>query len=104
MKITLARALAIVFGLFLLFPAPNSATCAGDGGGGTGGMGGTRVTNESYRVPWKVVQPSDPPLGQGLAVYWIPSSPVEFDESSLRFSRILSVYSQQCVTMRVADV
>jgi tetratricopeptide (TPR) repeat protein len=66
-------------------------------------MGGG-ATNETYRVPWKVIQPSDPPPSEGLAVYWLPSSQAELEKSSLRFSRILSTYSQQCVTLGIVDL
>jgi len=78
------------------------ATCGGGGGGGMGGMGGG-VSQETYPVPWKLIQPQDPPVSQGLVVYWFPSSQTEIEKSSLRFSRTLSVYSQQCVTMGIAD-
>ncbi|HEY6348276.1 MAG TPA: tetratricopeptide repeat protein [Candidatus Angelobacter sp.] len=81
------------------------ATCGGGGGGGMGGMsgGGSGSNQETYPVPWKLVQPSDPPPAQGLAVYWLPSSQAELEKSSLRFSRILSLYSQQCVSMGIVD-
>lgn len=36
-------------------------------------------------------------------VYWIPSTPEEVQKSSLRTSRVLSLYSAQCVAMEVAD-
>src|SRR5262249_42645475 len=39
----------------------------------------------------------------GLVVYWFPTSQTEIEKSSLRFSRTLSVYAQQCVTMGIAD-
>lgn len=80
------------------------ATCGGGGGGGMGGMGGGGGTaQETYPVPWKLIQPSDPPPAQGLAVYWLPSSQAELEKSSLRFSRVLATYSQQCVTMGIVD-
>lgn len=82
------------------------ATCGGGGGGGMGGMGGGSgmgTPQETYPVPWKLIKPEDPPLAQGLAVYWFPSSQQEIDKSSLRYSRTLSLYSQQCVTMGIAD-
>ncbi|HEY6251971.1 MAG TPA: hypothetical protein VI685_18595, partial [Candidatus Angelobacter sp.] len=69
------------------------ATCGGGGGGGMGGMGsGSGSSQETYPVPWKLVQSSDPPPAQGLAVYWLPSSQAELEKSSMRFSRILSLY------------
>jgi len=66
-----------------------------------GGMSGGNI--QTYPVPWKVVQPSDPPLQQGLAVYWLPSSQKELEASSLRFSQTLSGYATQCVTMGIVD-
>lgn len=89
--------------VFLTVVPQEWATCGGGGGGGMGGMGGGMSQQETYPVPWKLVQPSDPPLAQGLAVYWLPSSQAELEKSSLRFSRILSVYSQQCVSMGIVD-
>jgi len=81
------------------------ATCGGGGGGGTGGMGSMGgMTETVFPVPWKVVTGGDG-LPQGsLAVYWFPASQVELEKSSLRNSRTLSLYSQQCVLMGVADV
>lgn len=68
-----------------------------------GGMGGGGSVDQTYPVPWKVIQPSDPPPSQGLAVYWLPTSQAELEKSSLRFSRVLTTYSQQCVTMGIVD-
>ena len=78
------------------------ATCGGGGGGGMGGMGGG-TPEKVYQVPWKVMAASDPPLKEGLAVYWFPSSQQEIDRSSLRNSQMLSLYSTQCVTMAIVD-
>jgi hypothetical protein len=47
--------------------------------------------------------PDAPPLTEGLVVYWFPSSVQEFQKSSLRTSRILSLYASECVAMEVAD-
>jgi tetratricopeptide (TPR) repeat protein len=80
------------------------ATCGGGGGGGTGGMsGGSAAAPEVYPVPWKVVQAPDQPDPAGLAVYWFPASQNELEKSSLRNSRILSLYASQCVALGVAD-
>lgn len=70
-----------------------------------GGPGGAAAdtTEPTYPVPWKVIQPSDFPPSQGLGLYWLPSSQVELQRSSLRFSRILTTYSQQCVAMGLID-
>ncbi|HKE31871.1 MAG TPA: hypothetical protein VKD65_09115, partial [Candidatus Angelobacter sp.] len=96
-----ARLLSVIL-VVLMLVSQEWATCGGGGGGGMGGMGGG-VSQETYPVPWKLIQPQDPPVSQGLVVYWFPSSQTEIEKSSLRFSRTLSVYSQQCVTMGIAD-
>src|SRR5579863_709498 len=98
------RLLSFVLIVLMLIPQEIWATCGGGGGGGMGGMGGGGGTSQqTYPVPWKLVQPTDPPLSQGFAVYWLPSSQAELEKSSLRFSRILSTYSQQCVVMGIVD-
>jgi len=53
-------------------------------------------------VPWKIWQQSSAP-NKGLVLYWFPASDTELKKSSLRNSRLLTVYSSQCVTMTVAD-
>jgi tetratricopeptide (TPR) repeat protein len=101
----LARLLSLVL-IILMLTSQEWATCGGGGGGGMGGMGGGSgmgTPQETYPVPWKLIKPEDPPLSQGLAVYWFPSSQQELEKSSLRFSRTLSLYSQQCVTMGIVD-
>jgi len=50
-----------------------------------------------------VVRPPNALPDGGLAVYWFPSSVVEFQKSSLRNSRTLSLYASQCVAMGIAD-
>jgi tetratricopeptide (TPR) repeat protein len=103
MKKPLARIFAL-FSVLLLLPAPDWATCGGGGGGGTGGMRtGGADEQQVYQVPWKLVKPSDAPTSGGLVVYWFPTSGEEFQRSSLRNSRSLSLYAAQCVTMGVAD-
>jgi tetratricopeptide (TPR) repeat protein len=62
-----------------------------------GGGGGSEAP--VYRVPWK--SPTAPPAG-GLVLYWFPASQKEIDNSSLRESRILSVYASQCVSLQAA--
>jgi tetratricopeptide (TPR) repeat protein len=69
--------------------------------GGMGGGGG--ISTPVYKVPWKIIQPQDPPLKDGLAVYWLPASQNEFEKSSLNFSQTLADYATQCVTMGVVD-
>jgi tetratricopeptide (TPR) repeat protein len=98
--------LTTLFMALLLLPAPDWATCGGGGGGGMGGMrsgGGMPSDEQVYQVPWKVVKPDDAPVASGLLVYWFPSSVQEFQRSSLRNSRSLSLYASQCVTLGVAD-
>ena len=106
MKTQLSRALAtILIVLFSLSPA--WATCGGGGGGGTGGVGGGSKGAEGpdpavYMVPWKIWEAAKAPHS-GLVLYWFPATNDEIKKSSLRASRILTLYSSQCVAMTVAD-
>ena len=105
MKTQLSRALAaILIVLFSLSPA--WATCGGGGGGGTGGVGGgNRPEGPApavYKVPWKLWEARSAP-NKGLVLYWFPASDNEIKKSSLLASRILTLYSAQCVAMTVAD-
>jgi hypothetical protein len=101
-----ARSLTVLLiTLFALSPA--WATCGGGGGGGgggtTGGSGGSGGTAaETYPVPWKLRDEKTPPA-KGLVLYWFPASKDEIKKSSLRFSRTLSLYASQCVSMELAD-
>jgi tetratricopeptide (TPR) repeat protein len=105
MKKRLSRAIAAV--LMVLFSmSPAWATCGGGGGGGTGGVGGGG-RNEGpaptvYKVPWKMWETRTTP-NKGLILYWFPATQTEVDKSSLRASRILTLYAAQCVTMTIAD-
>ncbi|HEY2823193.1 MAG TPA: tetratricopeptide repeat protein [Candidatus Acidoferrum sp.] len=101
-----ARSLALLMIALLLASAPQSwATCGGGGGGGMGGMsgGGSGAAAMTYRVPWRVIQPTDTPPSEGLLLYWFPTSQQELEKSSLNFSRDLSVYATQCVTLGILD-
>src|SRR5215213_10463830 len=105
MKTQLSRALAtILIVLFSLSPA--WATCGGGGGGGTGGVGGgNRPEGPApavYKVPWKLWEARSAP-SKGLVLYWFPASNDEMKKSSLLASRLLTLYSAQCVAMTVAD-
>jgi tetratricopeptide (TPR) repeat protein len=105
MKTQFSRALAtLLIGLFSLSPV--WATCGGGGGGGTGGVGGGGRSEGPapvvYKVPWNMYEPRTAPH-KGLVLYWFPASDNELSKSSLRWSRILTLYSAQCVTMTVAD-
>jgi tetratricopeptide (TPR) repeat protein len=107
MQKQISRLMAISM-VLLLLPVPDWATCGGGGGGGTGGMrsgggSGSMGDQQVYQVPWKLVKPDETPNAGGLVVYWFPSSAQEFQRSSLRNSRSLSLYASQCVTMGVAD-
>jgi len=64
-------------------------------------MGG--VDEPVYRVPWKIAKSGDAAPKEGLIVYWFPSGQRELDNSSLRNSRILSLYAGQCVGLEVVD-
>jgi tetratricopeptide (TPR) repeat protein len=84
------------------------ATCGGGGGGGMGGMSrgnsaDMSASQPTYPVPWRIIEPTDPPLKEGLAVYWLPASQNELDRSSLHFSQLLSSYATQCVTLGIVD-
>jgi len=105
MRTQFSRLIAVLM-VLLLLPTPDWATCGGGGGGGTGGMrsgSGGMGDEQVYQVPWRLVKPDDAPTVGGLVVYWFPSSSEEFQRSSLRNSRSLSLYASQCVTMGVAD-
>lgn len=105
MKTQLSRLLAtILITLFALSPA--WATCGGGGGGGTGGVaGGNSGAGPAptvYNVPWQMWEARNAPQ-KGLVLFWFPASNDEVKKSPLRTSRILTLYSAQCVTMRVGD-
>ena len=105
MKTQLSRALATI--LIVLFSmSPVWATCGGGGGGGaggaTGGNNGAGPAPVVYKVPWKMWEARAVP-NKGLVLYWFPVSNDELKKSSLLTSRILTLYSAQCVTMTVAD-
>jgi tetratricopeptide (TPR) repeat protein len=108
MKTPIARSMAVLMILLLLASAPQSwATCGGGGGGGMGGMSGGMApgmapTEQVYHVPWRLITAQDPPVS-GLIVYWVPTGQEELKKSSLLFSRSLSLYASQCVTMGVVD-
>jgi tetratricopeptide (TPR) repeat protein len=88
------------------------ATC---GGGGGGGMGGTMPRNsmssmsgpssqpqpQAYVVPWKTVAANDKPLSTPIVVIWFPADADEIDQSELNVSRMLTLYSAQCVGLQL---
>ena len=87
--------------VFFFSVSPVFATCGGGGGGGVGGMS-SGGTERVYYVPWRVRDPKDP-AALGLVLYWFPASVEEVKKSSLRESRVLSLYAAQCVSMEIAD-
>jgi tetratricopeptide (TPR) repeat protein len=109
MKPFLLRLTAIL--LVAVISAPQLwATCGGGGGGGMGGMsapsmgvGAGMPAQQVYNVPWRVRVPELPPVTAGLVLYWFPSSVQEVQKSSMRTSRVLSLYSEQCISMEIAD-
>ena len=89
----------MIFGL-----TPARATCGGGGGGGDGGVSSGGGANPIvYHVPWRIRAPQDPPVTAGLILYWFPASDQEVQKSSLRSSRLLSLYATQCISMELAD-
>ena len=105
MKSQLSRPLA-TFLIILFSLSPAWATCGGGGGGGTGGVaGGPRNEGPAptvYNVPWKIWEARTAP-NKGLVLYWFPATNDEVKRSPLNASRILTIYSGQCVAMTVAD-
>ncbi len=63
---------------------------------------GSGPTPIVYHVPWKIWAPNTTP-DKGLVLYWFPKTTEETQKSSMLTSRILSLYSGQCVSMEVAD-
>ena len=104
MKTKFARSIAVAL-LALFFAQSSFATCGGGGGGGGGGMSSNSGGGNSapvYHVPWKIRKATDA-AAAGLILYWFPASQNEIKASSLRESRILSLYASQCVSMELAD-
>src|SRR6266702_3872837 len=52
-------------------------------------------------VPWKVIVPGDSPARAPLTLYWIPATRDDFKHSEMLFSRPLTSYASQCVSMQV---
>jgi len=104
MKTIVSRSIASSL-ILLSAISPIWATCGGGGGGGTGGTGGGNAGGPApvvYNVPWKAWTAVSAPA-KGLVLYWFPATKDEWNKSSLRGSRILTLYSGQCVSMTVAD-
>jgi tetratricopeptide (TPR) repeat protein len=85
--------------LAMLQLSPAFATCGGGGGGGMGGFDSPKV----YDVPWKRYTDSSTPIKSGLILYWLPESEADYQKSSLKLSRTLTMYASRCVSMCVVD-
>jgi tetratricopeptide (TPR) repeat protein len=110
------KTLLAVTAFALITPVlPLHATC---GGGGGGGMGGTMPRSsmssqssmgsrnsqpqvEAYIVPWKSLSATDKPLSTPIVVMWFPADAFEIDQSELNASRMLTLYSAQCVGLQL---
>ena len=105
MKTQISRLLATLLMTLFAF-SPAWATCGGGGGGGTGGVaGGNSGAGPAptvYNVPWQMWDARKAPQ-KGLVLFWFPANNNEVNKSPLRTSRVLTLYSAQCVTMRVGD-
>src|ERR1051326_2316554 len=103
MKPTIPQRLLSLFMMAVFFGSQVWATCGGGGGGGMGGMSGGGGSSQIYYVPWKMITVDDGAVKEGLTVYWFPANNDELKRSSLLESRTLQLYSQQCISMRLAD-
>jgi len=107
------RKLIFALATLALAAQPVFATCGGGGGGGMGGtmprssmgmgqtMGGQAPPVNPYVVPWKSIGANDKPLTTPVVVMWFPAEAREVDNSELNVSRILTLYSAQCVGMQL---
>ena len=99
MKNSIICRLASTLTIACLLSAPVFATCGGGGGGGVGGMGG-----DAFYVPWRHTRSKDELGGKdALVLYWLPASDADYQKSTLRYSRALSLYAGQCVALCVID-
>ncbi len=64
-------------------------------------MRGSQPATQEWFVPWKVLNPGEPPPRAQLIVYWLPTSRDDMRHSELLTSRVLALYSTQCVAMQV---
>ena len=104
------RILAVTSILVFVF-ADAYATCGGGGGGGMGGVtrGGFGPTNtqrqdappKAYLTPWRILKLGEAPLTTPITVYWFPAAPEEMNTSELVQSRMLTIYSAQCVGLQL---
>ena len=52
-------------------------------------------------VPWKILNPGDPPPSTELVLFWIPLSSDDFRHSELLTYRPLTTYTRDCVSLSV---
>ena len=105
------NALAVALTLACLAAPAVRATCGGGGGGGMGGVvprgssyGGRdagRAAPNPYFVPWKIVKTGDAPIQTPLILYWFAASADDQKNGDLAQSRLLTLYSAQCVGMQL---
>ena len=82
-----------------IFAGAGLATCGGGGGGGEGGLSGQKV----YNTPWVKLKPTDPAPKGSMIVYWFPANNAEYDASTLRSSRLLSLLGARCMALCVVE-
>jgi tetratricopeptide (TPR) repeat protein len=102
------RKLLLALATLALAANPVFATCGCGGGGGMGGtmprsmgMGGAAAPVNPYVVPWKSIGANDKPLTTPVTVMWFPADAREVDNSELNVSRILTLYSAQCIGLQL---
>jgi tetratricopeptide (TPR) repeat protein len=71
-----------------------------------GYTGSTRGENgnappKAYFVPWKVLTAEEPPISAPIVLYWFPASVGEMQGGDLVTSRMLILFSAQCVGMQL---
>jgi Tfp pilus assembly protein PilF len=64
-------------------------------------VGGQAQRPETYVVPWKTLGADDKPLSTALVVMWFPADASELESSELNVSRVLTLYSAQCVGLQL---
>jgi tetratricopeptide (TPR) repeat protein len=88
----------------LAVPAAH-ATCGGGGGGGMGGAmprgGFSSAPARAYVVPWKVLNAGEAAVAAPYVLYWFPASAEEMDKGDMNASRLLTVWSSQCIGMQL---
>lgn len=66
--------------------------------GGMGRMDNTMAPPRVYLVPWRLVGAAEAPPPAAMTLYWFPASNADTD---LRESRMLTLYSAQCIGMEL---